>query len=92
MGNSVVYVSIYLITQSWNVDILSRPVLPIEDAVVEILLVRNDKEKLVRVDIFEDEPLIYYVKTGRHMDGRARGGKFVFNISINLISNPFINK
>ena len=42
-----------------NVDILSRPVLPIEAAIDEIRLLQNEDERVVGVDIYEDEPLIH---------------------------------
>ncbi len=56
-----------------NVDGLSRPVLPPDEE--NIRLMRSSlemEENRVKPDIFLDEPLLFNIKNGRHMDGRSR--------------------
>ena len=58
-----------------NVDALSRPVLPPSTNVLAITY----EPLSPRIDVFEDEPLLFYIQHGRHLPGRPRG---VINLSL----------
>ncbi len=58
-----------------NVDGLSRPVLPPDEENFRLMRISLEMEETrVKPDIFLDEPLLFYIKNGRHMDGRSRRG------------------
>ena len=64
-----------------NVDVLSRPVLNVELIYTINLSAKDDFAFEKGLDVFENEPLLHYIKFGRHLDGA----------SSNLVKRVLIN-
>ena len=52
-----------------NVDVLSRPIMNIN--VIDNTLNSNDDSIEKSLDVFENEPLLFYIKNGRHLPGAS---------------------
>jgi hypothetical protein len=54
-----------------NVDVLSRPLLHTELIYTMELAIKDDFSFEKGLDVFENEPLLHYIKYGRHLQGAS---------------------